>query len=123
MDGSYEAVTSALDFIPNDHRKEEKEKVQWCHEVVEGPDNPGFDFINEFMDILEGKYEALTTLGIDREDITVWKLYAYDAQCNMEFRPESMKRLGLNGIGLCITCWDISEQEGQTEETDQECAK
>ncbi len=55
---------------------------------------------------MEGKYELLATIGIERKDITIWMLYEYDQQCNLEFDPIRMKRLGDNGIGLCISCWD-----------------
>lgn len=47
----------------------------------------------------------LKEIGIDRDMISVWYLYKYDEQCNMEFSPERMKRLGDNGITLCISCW------------------
>ena len=63
------------------------------------------DFINYFLDLLENKYEFLKETGIQKKDITIWMYYAYDDQCNMEFEPEDMKRLGENNIKLCITCW------------------
>lgn len=62
--------------------------------------------ISDFLDLLEGKYQQLAEIGVRREDITVWKYYEYDGQCNMEFHPDETKRLGENGIVLCITCWE-----------------
>ena len=44
--------------------------------------------------------------GISREDISIWVLYEYEGQCNMEYDPESMKKLGESGILLCISCWE-----------------
>lgn len=78
--------------------------------MIEKDSDPYIDFINEFLDLLEGKYDQLLKIGIARDDITVWMLYEYDGQCNMEFLPEQMKRLGANGITLCVSCWESSEE-------------
>jgi hypothetical protein len=77
----------------------------WEYEVIDKEEDKYYDFINEFLDILETKYEKLAALGIERKDITFWYLYEYDQQCNMEFDPVRLKRLGDNGICLCISCW------------------
>src|SRR5689334_21010517 len=81
----------------------------WSYEVVEAENDSYFDFINNFLDLLENKYANLSKLGIERKDISFWHLYEYDQQCNMEFDPIRMKRLGDNGITLCISCW-VSEK-------------
>ena len=78
----------------------------WILELTEEASDPYSDPFNKFLDILEGKYEALAILGIQRSNISVWTLYEYDNQCNMEFLPREMKRLGENGIVLCVSCWD-----------------
>ena len=52
----------------------------------------------------------LESIGISREDISIWVLYEYEGQCNMEYDPVSMKKIGENGIVLCISCW---EKEGE----------
>lgn len=77
----------------------------WCLEVEEKESDEYFDFINHFLDILEGKYKQLESIEISREDISLWFLYEYKDQCNMEFLPNDLKRLGDNGIGLCVSCW------------------
>ena len=51
-------------------------------------------------------YEKLESIGISREDISIWILYEYEGQCNMEYDPVSMKKMGENGIVLCISCWE-----------------
>ena len=81
----------------------------WSYEVVQAQNDSYFDFINNFLDILENKYDKLSNLGIERDNISFWKLYEYDQQCNLEFDPIRMKRLGDNGITLCISCWDSGE--------------
>ena len=63
------------------------------------------DYIADFLAILKGKYEALAEMGITRRDISVWMLREYDQQCNMEFSPAEMMRLGKEGITLCVSCW------------------
>lgn len=103
----YQALTAVLGVEP---RKPDPNSPTWQYFVEEGPDGPYFDFINEFLDLLEGKYAQLADLGIERDNVSIWRYYQYDGQCNMEYDPERMKRLGDNGINLCITCWDISEE-------------
>jgi hypothetical protein len=78
---------------------------QWIYEVERLESDDYFDFINLFLNMLETKYPALEKLNIKRGDISFWMLYEYDHQCNLEFDPQSMKRLGENGITLCISCW------------------
>jgi len=77
----------------------------WCLEVEKNGNDDYFDFINLFLDILDGKYMQLASIGISKADISLWFLYQYEDQCNMEFLPNDLKRLGNNGIGLCISCW------------------
>lgn len=78
----------------------------WTYEVIETETDKSFDFINIFLDILEKKYIELEKLNIKRSDISIWMLYEYDQQCNMEFDPKRLMRLGDNGITLCISCWE-----------------
>ena len=79
----------------------------WCYEVVEEESDNYFDFINNFLDLLDGKYQDLTKIGIQKDDISIWRIYEYFGQCNMEFDPVRMKRLGDNEITLCITCYEV----------------
>ena len=72
---------------------------------IEKLQNEPFDFVSYFLSLLEGKYEALNTLGIHRSDISIWHLYEYEEQCNLEISPEQMTELGSAGITLCISCW------------------
>jgi hypothetical protein len=61
--------------------------------------------ISHFLNILEGNYSQLLSLGITSTNITIWMVYEYDDQCNMEFHSEDTKRLGDNGITLCVSCY------------------
>lgn len=82
----------------------------WVYEVIEREDDDYYDFINRFLDILDGKYSELRNIGVKTENISIWMNYEYDQQCNIEFSPKQMKRLGTAGIGLCISCWEEYER-------------
>jgi hypothetical protein len=83
----------------------------WIHEVTQLENDPYYDFINNFLNILEPKFPDLYRLNINHSDITFWHLYEYDQQCNMEFDPVRLKRLGDNNITLCISCWEGGEKQ------------
>jgi len=78
----------------------------WQLGIVQKENDKYIPFISYFLSILKGKYEALEKIGITRDDISVWKLYEYEGQCNMEFSPEDMYNLGKEGIVLCVSCWE-----------------
>lgn len=83
--------------------------ADWGIEIIQSDENFS-GILVYFLSLLEGKYERLESIGISREDISIWVLYEYEGQCNMEYDPVSMKKIGENGIVLCISCW---EKEGE----------
>ncbi|MCL1943924.1 MAG: hypothetical protein FWF54_10310 [Candidatus Azobacteroides sp.] len=78
----------------------------WGLEVKEGESDAEFFFIDYFLSLLRGKYEKLEKIGVTRDSISIWMLYEYEGQCNMEFLPEDMYNLGKEGIVLCVSCWE-----------------
>ncbi len=78
----------------------------WELKLVQNESDSYIDFINHYLDILENKYDLLKSIDINREDISIWMLYEYDNQCNMEFLPSQLLRIGEHGITLCISCWE-----------------
>lgn len=82
---------------------------KWELELIERENDTYIDFINYFMDILEGNFETIEKYGIDRGDISIWVYYEYDEQCNLEILPSQMEKIGQNGISLCISCWQSGE--------------
>jgi len=82
-------------------------QVAWGYKLVV-KDNAYTNFIDCFLSILEGKYDKLQEIGITRDQISIWMIYEYEEQCNMEFSPSDMKRLGDNGITFCISCYENS---------------
>jgi len=63
------------------------------------------DYIAYFLDLLDGNYDKLFSVGINRNQISIWLLYEYEGQCNLEFLPLNLKRMGENDIVLCVSCW------------------
>ena len=86
----------------------------WTYEVDVADEDKNFDFINNFLDILEPKFADLEIIGVKRNNILFWLLYEYDQQCSMEFHAQEMKRLGESGIYLNIDCWEIKTEESTT---------
>lgn len=77
----------------------------WSLVLDEGPNDPPTPFVDVFFRVLEGRFGALEQVGVARNDITVWVLYEYDQQCNLEFPATDLERLGNAGISLCVSCW------------------
>ena len=108
---TYNRINDILSIIPTQKKYSQSIPKVWTHEVVTEDEDPYFDFINEFLHILEDNYEKLNKIGIEKDNISIWLLYEYDSQCNMEFDPIRLKRLGDNGITLCISCWDSGQKK------------
>ncbi|MEO6329976.1 MAG: hypothetical protein ABIO55_13650 [Ginsengibacter sp.] len=106
---TFNAITTVLNVeVPLDNKFEKIPSI-WEFTKTVSPEDNYFDFINNFLDILENKYDQLKNIGINRDDISIWFLYEYDQQCNMEFNPQRMKRLGENQITLCISCYEADD--------------
>jgi hypothetical protein len=110
---TYNQITKLLGIQPTkfERRKKLDDTLDlWTYSVDTNDDEPYFDFINKFLDILEPKFNELKELGIDKSNITFWLLYEYDQQCGLEFHPQEMKRLGESGIVMCIDCWRLDSE-------------
>lgn len=80
----------------------------WGYEIIvdEGPleiSQPSV--LLHFMGILEGNFQSLDELGVQKSNIVIYITYEYDDQCNMEFLPEELLALGQNGIVLAVSCY------------------
>jgi hypothetical protein len=92
-----EKITSILGVNPN------YAQVAWGYKLVS---ESYLNFIDIFINILDNKYDELSKIGIERELISIWMIYEYKEQCNMEFSPTDMRKLSENGIALCISCYE-----------------
>lgn len=61
--------------------------------------------IDFFYGKLIHKLNDLKALGITNDNITIWELYEYDQQCNLEYDSETIGKLNALGVTLCISCW------------------
>lgn len=80
--------------------------LNWGFEILVDRTDEAFDFIDYFIGILKNNYGKLEQIGVKREDISIWMLYEYDQQCNMEFSPDKLSKIGEEKITLCISCWE-----------------
>ncbi|KAA0991682.1 hypothetical protein [Dyadobacter aurulentus] len=93
--------------------KRNPNKNFWAHDITYADKRPPMTaptVIGHYLNLLESKYELLKQHGIKSSDITIWMVYEYNNECNMEFHPEDTKRLGDNGIILCVSCYQTSEE-------------
>lgn len=81
------------------------EDSDWTYCLEVGEEDPPVPFIQTFLDLLHDKFERLEAMGVQRSDISIWLLYEYDDQCNLEFSPSQLAALGSAGIALCVSCW------------------
>lgn len=78
----------------------------WGLEIIQEETDNYIDFINRFLDILDLRYDSLYEIGVQRDHISIWVIYEYQQQCNLEFQAKDLKRLGENGINLCVSCYE-----------------
>jgi hypothetical protein len=103
---THERLSEIFNVRSTDNYYENKIPSEWNYQTVKNEDDSAFDFVSVFMDIIDPHYDLLAQLGIQQSDITFWLLYEYENQCNMEFSPQQLRRLGDGGISLCISCWE-----------------
>jgi hypothetical protein len=79
--------------------------VGWGLKIEE--DSPKFtQALNLYVELIDANIKELRKYDISADDITIWYMYEYEQQCNMEFWPDITKRIGELGIVLCISCWE-----------------
>lgn len=80
--------------------------LNWGLEKIIESEDSAFDFIDYFIGVLKDNYSKLEKIGVSRDNISIWMLYEYDQQCNMEFSPQQLLRIGKEGLTFCISCWE-----------------
>ena len=95
----YESINRELGILPT--------STLYCWEyTIEENSIQFYQAVDVLLSLLEGKTNALKSIGVFIEDISMWYLYEYTDQCNMEFNSNELKRIGELGITLCISCWE-----------------
>jgi len=87
----------------------ETEYGYWGLGISEKGSQGPIDYVGQFLELLGGKFERLMDLGVARGDISVWVYCEYLGQCGLEFPSDDLMRLGVNGLDLCISCWETVE--------------
>lgn len=87
-------------------------KIEVGYELtINPPENlPGdslYDEIAWLLNLMENNKEVLLESGVDFSKSQIWMIYYYDKQCNMEFDPVLMERMGNLGLKLCVSCQAI----------------
>jgi hypothetical protein len=114
---TYNAVTDILGVNPSNNTPSKfttNLHDTWWYQIVERDNDKAYDFIPEFLDIIEPNFLKLAELGIKSSDIVIWLVYEYEHQCALGFSPEELKRLGESGIALNIDCFDVTNKRIET---------
>lgn len=74
----------------------------WEMELIENVGNE----LSEILLFYEDAKPTLLKNNIDTIDVSIWILYEYEQQCNLEFDLVTLKALSKLGIQLCISCWE-----------------
>ncbi len=94
----YDSLSSLLGVVPT------STKSYWEYSIYEQSDLYP-QALAHFLDLLQGGIKKIDTMGIRRDALSLWYLYEYEEQCNIEFSPYQLKGLGELGVVLCISCW------------------
>lgn len=94
----YDQINKILSIAPS------STQYNWEYEISEDSDLylKAFDHL---LGLIENKMDLLLEAGIQQDNISIWYIYEFEGQCNIEFVPDHLKRIGNIGISLCISCW------------------
>ena len=81
-------------------------KNGWAYEIIEEEGDDSINFIDVFLNLLKNKKKELESINVRNSDIEFWMIYEYDNQCNLEFDPKDLFRIGEKGFSLCISCYE-----------------
>ncbi len=84
-------------------------EIFWGLEKEQNEEDNFFDYILFFAEKIESKRDELKKLGVDFKNISIWLIYEYEYQCNLEFQSNVCKKIGELGITLCISCYSKQE--------------
>lgn len=72
----------------------------WEYELVEKKNSNCLQKLIDFYRHVRNHYQNKII------EATIWILYEYDQQCNLEFSADQMKQLSELEINVCISCWE-----------------
>jgi hypothetical protein len=101
----YDSIQKILDIDPSEsfeNTRRVADNSDWTYEVIEYEGEAEFDFINEFLNILEDKYSRLEELGITEKLIQFDCTYFNENEMSLTFNKDSLKRLDNHNILLSV---------------------
>lgn len=86
-----------------------KSSSLWMLDIEASKDNPHSKILNQFIDLIEAKFSILNSIGIYKNDVSIWLLMESDGeeQSNIEFDAELLSRLSANIVIFCLSSWTI----------------
>lgn len=79
-----------------------------CHiEIICNSSDPN-EYINYALKDIEYLFKYKKNLGI--ESISLWLYIYYISQCNLEFNPKHLKKLGNLSVPLLIDCYEDNKR-------------
>ncbi|MBB5031350.1 hypothetical protein [Prosthecobacter vanneervenii] len=98
---SLEGAIGMLSMAPHDQ--------PWTFWIDGGQLCAGESGIGHLLMKIEGKRDRMAVVVDDLDHaISLWVLYEYDQQCNLEFSPEDLNRLAASKAVLCVSCWQAA---------------
>lgn len=82
-------------------------KYGWMLEFTQSDNDPYFDYIDYFTNLIEVKFVEIKKLGISKKDISIWIVFEYFNQFNTEFSPRILNKLAQHNLTLCITAYEV----------------
>src|SRR5215217_2596343 len=81
---------------------ENREPATWWNTVIEEDSQDFTRALDIYIDLIARNLHALKKIGVSSKSISIWYLYEYEQQCNMEFGPHTTKQIGELGVTLCV---------------------
>ena len=96
---------SNVEIVNKIMKKKSHEKYDNCWKIdIKATKNKSYwEVLNTLIDLVEKNIPKLQLEGIEKDDITLWMLCEFSGQCNLEFNPKTLERIGNNGITFCIS--------------------
>ncbi len=105
---TFDSISNLLNVTPEKHSKNRLDKSDipstWFYQIEVDEEIECFDFVNNFLGLIEPNIESLSKLGIKTENMLIWLVYEYTEQCSLSFNSQELKRLGQSGISFNIDC-------------------
>ena len=87
---------------------------RWTHTIIKMDLNAAPEVIESYLDILEGRYEMLASVGMPRDRIHILLEYGYSEPFLVRYSAQLLARLGREGIVLAFTAWESYDNDDES---------